>query len=325
MAKDRLIEFQQMAGLNRNLANKGGKLDHHRDIAHQNNAKSAETAEESTSFLRLQAWDDMESFLEHVQTTRQQMAQMTHCLRKTRELHSKILNEPGVHPKFTEELSDNVERFVKLSRSVSETVKAIKLENGRKHQQKALSSADRRIRANHEMTLRRGLLKLTEEFHKEQTAYKEKCRSRINSYLTISGLQMPEEEVDQAIESGNLFNTVGLLTAERDKKLLFEDVRLRHEDIVRLEKAIRELHDMFQDLAMLVESQGEMVNHIETNVESAKENALSALKSVKVAEEAKKRNIKLKIALAICLVIAIILLFFMGTTVFCFYMPFVCR
>jgi hypothetical protein len=57
---------------------------------------------------------------------------------------------------------------------------------------------------------------------------------------------MPEEEVDQAIESGNLFNTVGLLTAERDKKLLFEDVRLRHEDIVRLEKAIRELHDMFQ-------------------------------------------------------------------------------
>jgi t-SNARE complex subunit (syntaxin) len=66
---------------------------------------------------------------------------------------------------------------------------------------------------------------------------------------------MPEEEVDQAIESGQLFNTVGIMMAEREKKLLFEDVKSRHEDIVRLEKTIRELHDMFQDLSMLVESQ----------------------------------------------------------------------
>ena len=57
---------------------------------------------------------------------------------------------------------------------------------------------------------------------------------------------MPDEEVDQAIEDGRLFHTVGIMMAERDKKLLFEDVKSRHEDIIRLEKAIRELHDMFQ-------------------------------------------------------------------------------
>lgn len=107
--------------------------------------------------------------------------------------------------------------------------------------------------------MRRSLLKLTEEFHSEQVDYKQKCRKRIKDYLRIckfnkniriilflAGNQMPEDEIDQAIESGQLFNTVGILMADREKKMLFEDVKSRHEDIMRLEKSIRELHDMFQ-------------------------------------------------------------------------------
>lgn len=45
------------------------------------------------------------------------------------------------------------------------------------------------------------------------------------------------------------------MMAERDKKQLFEDVRSRHEDILKLEASIRELHEIFQDMAMLIESQ----------------------------------------------------------------------
>ena len=45
----------------------------------------------------------------------------------------------------------------------------------------------------------------------------------------------------------------------------------------------------FNDLNI---SKGEMVNHIESNVENAKEYALNALQSVKTAEAAKRRNIK---------------------------------
>lgn len=43
--------------------------------------------------------------------------------------------------------------------------------------------------------------------------------------------------------------------ADRDKRALFEDVKQRHEDILRLETSIRELHEIFQDIFMLVESQ----------------------------------------------------------------------
>uniref|UniRef100_A0A915MHL2 t-SNARE coiled-coil homology domain-containing protein n=1 Tax=Meloidogyne javanica TaxID=6303 RepID=A0A915MHL2_MELJA len=165
-------------------------------------------------------------------------------------------------------------------------------ENDKLSSSNKITMANLMIRRNQEMTLRQGILKLTGEFHKEQMDYKEKCRSRIKNYLKISGLHMTEEEMDESIEGGNLFNTVSLMTAEKDKKLLFEDVKSRHEDIIKLEGSIRELHEMFQDLTMLVESQGEMADHIETNVISAKGLAFKALDNVKGAEAAKRRNIK---------------------------------
>ena len=34
----------------------------------------------------------------------------------------------------------------------------------------------------------------------------------------------------------------------------------RHEMFVKLESSIKELHEMFMDIAVLVENQGEMVN-----------------------------------------------------------------
>lgn len=38
-------------------------------------------------------------------------------------------------------------------------------------------------------------------------------------------------------------------------KQTLADIEARHSDIIKLENSIRELHDMFMDMAMLVESQ----------------------------------------------------------------------
>ena len=42
----------------------------------------------------------------------------------------------------------------------------------------------------------------------------------------------------------------------RRKYIIFS----RHEMFIKLEQSIKELHEMFMDIAMLVENQGEMVN-----------------------------------------------------------------
>lgn len=58
------------------------------------------------------------------------------------------------------------------------------------------------------------------------------------------------------IESGNpgVF-TQGIITDTQQAKQTLADIEARHNDIMKLESSIRELHDMFMDMAMLVESQ----------------------------------------------------------------------
>jgi syntaxin 1A len=45
------------------------------------------------------------------------------------------------------------------------------------------------------------------------------------------------------------------MTDTQQSKQALADVEARHADIIKLENSIRELHDMFVDMAILVESQ----------------------------------------------------------------------
>ena len=45
------------------------------------------------------------------------------------------------------------------------------------------------------------------------------------------------------------------MTDTKQAKQTLADIEERHADIIKLENSIRELHDMFMDMAMLVESQ----------------------------------------------------------------------
>ena len=46
------------------------------------------------------------------------------------------------------------------------------------------------------------------------------------------------------------------------------DIEARHKNVLRLENNIKELHDMFVDMAMLMESQGTMIDNIEYKTSS---------------------------------------------------------
>jgi syntaxin 1A len=45
------------------------------------------------------------------------------------------------------------------------------------------------------------------------------------------------------------------MTDTQQSKRALADVEARHADIIKLENSIRELHDMFMDVAIFVESQ----------------------------------------------------------------------
>ncbi|XP_040885225.1 syntaxin-4 [Toxotes jaculatrix] len=144
-----------------------------------------------------------------------------------------------------------------------------------------------------------------------QAHYRDRNVERIQRQLKITGTNVSDEELDVMLESGqtDVFTQNILIDAKATKQALNE-IESRHDEILKLERSIRDLHDMFQYLAMEVEAQGEMVNHIETNikqsanyVERAKENTE---KAVTYQQKARKKKIWIAICLAILILILVI-------------------
>lgn len=98
-----------------------------------------------------------------------------------------------------------------------------------------------------------------------------------------------------------------IIMETQQAKQTLADIEARHADIIKLENSIRELHDMFMDMAMLVESQvrthtvchyllyqpfqpnvfvgnqGEMIDRIEYHVEHAMDYVQTATQDTKKA------------------------------------------
>ncbi|KHJ49463.1 SNARE domain protein [Trichuris suis] len=118
--------------------------------------------------------------------------------------------------------------------------------------------------------------------------------------LCSPGKQVDSEQLEEMIESGNpAIFTQGIITDTQQAKQTLADIEARHNDIMKLESSIRELHDMFMDMAMLVESQGEMIDRIEYNVEHAKDYVDRAVSDTKkaVQYQSKARRVSLSIAM----------------------------
>ncbi|KAM6466021.1 syntaxin-3-like isoform 2-T2 [Liasis olivaceus] len=77
----------------------------------------------------------------------------------------------------------------------------------------------------------------------------------LSSLRDTAGKNTTDEELEEMLESGNpsIF-TSGIMDSQISKQALSE-IEGRHKDILRLENSIKELHDMFVDIAMLVENQ----------------------------------------------------------------------
>ncbi|MED6250750.1 hypothetical protein ATANTOWER_008162 [Ataeniobius toweri] len=142
-----------------------------------------------------------------------------------------------------------------------------------------------------------------------QAQYRDRNVERIQRQLKITGTNVTDEELDTMLESGqtDVFTQNILIDAKATKQALNE-IESRHDEILKLEKSIRDLHDMFQYLAMEVEAQGEMVDRIENNIKQSSNYVEKAKDNIEQAVTYQKKARKKKIWICICLAILILIL-----------------
>ena len=85
----------------------------------------------------------------------------------------------------------------------------------------------------------------------------------------------------------------------------YQDVMSQHEDIKALEKSIVELMEMFQDMALLIEQQGEKLNSVEQQINKASDYVESGTKALGRANQSQKSKRKY---MCCCIIIGLIAL-----------------
>ncbi|KAG5855037.1 syntaxin-4 isoform X1 [Anguilla anguilla] len=142
-----------------------------------------------------------------------------------------------------------------------------------------------------------------------QAQYRDRNVERIQRQLKITGSNVTDEELDRMLESGQTdFFTQNILSDAKNTKQALNEIESRHDEILKLERSIRDLHDMFQYLAMEVEAQGEMVDRIEANIMHSKNYVENAVTETQQAAnyQNKARKKKLWIALFCCILLIIV-------------------
>ncbi|KAH7650084.1 syntaxin [Cryptosporidium bovis] len=231
---------------------------------HQNNAKHGENMSSYYSEIRSigASLSYINSMIEEIRANKQN-ALITTNSKKDEELSenlSKILDE--THSK-TIELKENIEYL----RTQNDDFKKKANKN---------EAAEIMIRENLLQAISRRFRETISEFQNVQSEYKLDIRNKILRQIKIVYPEASQKAIDSvAIEDDNIDTTqlikMKLCGSHETLGNAIQDLQDRYRDIRRLERSVEELQQLFIELASLINVQGEMLDHIEFSVSSAKD------------------------------------------------------
>ncbi|NWR69671.1 STX19 protein, partial [Centropus unirufus] len=182
------------------------------------------------------------------------------------------------------EIKTQAEHIRKCLDELSKTVKKAENEHGP-------SRATVRILASQHAFLSHRYLNAMLSYNDAITAKQEKCRRFIVRQLEVAGKEVPEEEVNDMLQQGKweIFNE-NLLTEVKITKSQLSEIEQRHKELVNLENQVKDLRELFIQISVLVEEQGEMVNNIEISMNNTQEYTQASKEKFGLAVKYRKRN-----------------------------------
>jgi t-SNARE complex subunit (syntaxin) len=252
----------------------------------------------------------MREFYEEIEQLKVRMGRVEANINAIDEKYTESLTT--INAGKAEQLTREMEALVAETNRDSQMVAARIKQLGQANKSFQGSSAERRIRDSTFAALAKRFYELMTTYQGLKSRNASKYRDKVRRQMEIASGEKPSEaQVDEVIEGGdpNRLFAQKLLQDRRNQDaanaLVF--MQDRHNDIVRLEKSINELYQIFLDMATLVEQQGEMLDAIEFNVaksEGYQEEAVVELKKASGwAVTARKKKCLIAILIVVCIIV----------------------
>ncbi|ONK63847.1 uncharacterized protein A4U43_C07F19550 [Asparagus officinalis] len=139
-----------------------------------------------------------------------------------------------------------------------------------------------------------------------QDEYREVVERRV---FTVTGTHPGEETIDDLIETGNSEKIFANAIGQGQIMDTLAEIQERRDTVLEIERMLLDLHQAFMDMAVVVDSQGEMLDDIEAQVVSSVDHVQKATMKLQEAKKIRNNTRKyLLIALIVLIVIIIIAL-----------------
>uniref|UniRef100_UPI003AAD9C48 syntaxin-3 n=1 Tax=Centroberyx gerrardi TaxID=166262 RepID=UPI003AAD9C48 len=248
----------------------------------------------------------MDDFFAQIEDIRTSIEKIDESVTGIKKLYSTILSAPTSEQKTQDDLEALTNEIKKSANNARNKLKSIERQLESNTDERA--SADLRIRKSQHAILAKKFVEVMTKYNEAQVDFRDKSKGRIARQLEITGKAKTDDELEEMLEGGNAaVFTAGIMDSKINQQALNE-IEARHKDIMRLESSIKELHDMFVDIAMLVENQGGMIDRIESNMDQSVgfvERAVAdTKKAAKFQQEARRKQMMI---FCCCVILSLIL------------------
>lgn len=180
-------------------------------------------------------------------------------------------------------------------------------------QRQAIGDAAKEAQAENS---RQRFLKAIQDYRIVEVNYREQSKEQAKRQYRIVQPEATDDEVEAAISDagGQQIFSQALLNANRrgEAKTALAEVQQRHQELLKLEKTMAELTQLFNDMEQLVIEQQENVEVIDKQVENAQEDVEQGIghtnKAVQSARRARKNKIRCLIILAVVIAIIVVVI-----------------
>jgi len=289
------------------------------ELQEKSGVKAPDSAEEEMKPLNKQdkkMSSSQEDFLKNLQDITSDIDNVNTNVKKIQTLQTRILQSVTDKPKEKEELNDLNAATTRLANKIRETLKGEQAKNEKNQQQdttklSARQQTDLRLRLTQVNSQSKRFQEVWSEYNDSQLNFRKKTKDVLIKQAKITGqTHLSNDEIERMIDEGKTDGLFGAKIHEQTQqaKVNLMALQERHGEFMKLEKQIEEVAQLFQEIAILVENQGEMVDNIYQNVLNAEIDVEKGREELGKAEEHQKSARKKKLICAILLIIVILII-----------------
>jgi len=258
----------------------------------------------------------MESFFKDVDGIKADIDAIRNATKRVGEINEEAIlaTSTAKEEELSNQLKPLIDQTNKRAKRTKNLLALLKEENQKLKDEKTVKASDMRVRENLCNTLTRKFIDEMKSYQNAQQKYKSDIKNKVKRQVQIVQPDATDEDIDRVIKSEGGREAIfkgAILDTQRVNdtiKNTYSKVAGKYQDVLTLEASVAELHQMFLDFALLTEQQGELLDQIEFQVNSAADYVEQGNEEVVEAIEiSKKVRKKQCIIIAIVMVLAILI------------------